>query len=636
MEKHNEYRDNLARDIKETPKGEERKAKLAEAQNTEEYQTAEQWHRLAFSKKDLIQEMMESGEVDSPEQAVELVIERETQIEEWIGHDFDPETMPEFLSKYGTGGGYHQGEFKKRTNEVLEAEFEEYVRSNKDIQDFINLLREQGHPIRETYKRPKEFAGHISESEDEMVDVWRFQYDEALFSKLHEIFERIGQDDSSRALTGLLVAIRKEFPEMSSFNLASSLEANLRTSRGLDNGYKGIGDLEAFNMIMGNYNYKEGKEREMKGDLFTLRAERYVINSMYKNALHAWLPYSGVLRDAGRQVYTGSRSPEEDFDGNLIHTVRGIQYMNKLYRNFDKSFYAIEKVDEVRSKERAAIKFLGKDYSKVSKEMPEVIEILKTKDTASADIDVNNKLLAYIDGRSEYGSGGGIARFSKVELWHDGKIYSKEFQYRDRWNSSADRYENNFRTAKIKSVEADAEDNLRVTITASAGDNYSPRDVEFIVKKAEPRLNIPELKTEEQEAFQNRFDAVVQEKLSQKMEAWKGHTSEYYDKGSFNNDPTMGYKRYPQPTITTRLMDQKHGIGAFVVKEIIDHRVDDLQARCELYSVTGDGGPVLLAEDHGYQLSEGDPSIFGLEIKNGTLSYTTRNGRRTRDLLKAE
>ncbi len=91
---------------------------------------------------------------------------------------------------------------------------------------------------------------------------------------------------------------------------------------------------------------------------------------------------------------------------------------------------------------------------------------------------------------------------------------------------------------------------------------------------------------------------------------------------------TPSYGAYDQPSVTNKAVSLKSGIGAFTIKEQIDHRASDPQYRYELYVTRHNKGTDMGYEDHAYLKREGDASITGLRIQKGKVVFSTREGKK--------
>lgn len=278
-------------------------------------------------------------------------------------------------------------------------------------------------------------------------------------------------------------------------------------------------------------------------------------------------------------------------------------------------------------------KILGDRHQEFVAVMPDALAFLQRVELAvhtGVDFDADTRIVTFIRERSEWGNSGGIARFSRVCIWHDGKVQKREYQYRDRWSAAHDNYGNYFRFAEIGDVSTVGDD-LVINVTARPfNEVYSPRSIQFTYKK-EPQIpEIRVLSVEEQKEFEDFFESEMQRVLALKEQLW--HSSP--KKAMISPVPVFRiedtYIDYKHPSIWSHVLDKRIGIGAFITAVQIDHFATDRQLQYEVY-LARHGMPKsrIIFEDHAYLIREGDPAIIGLEVDGTKVVFNTRrSGRR--------
>jgi hypothetical protein len=312
-------------------------------------------------------------------------------------------------------------------------------------------------------------------------------------------------------------------------------------------------------------------------------------------------------------------------DWMAFYISRGKETTKRTTENFEKSIELV--IESYTTHEEARLK---KNLLEQFKDYPSaagLINKLSLHKLKNLDYNPDFGMIAYLDGRSEWGSSGGTALYSQVRLWVRGNEYSKEFQYRDRYSGTNDNYAYEFRSVKILKVEKEKE-NLHVLIEAIPGqEKFHSTKVEFNVELSTKAESLPEATPDQQREFLSFFEKIKAEKMA----GLTKFNGQYFRKPVFNGDTSSGYSPYPQPTISCSELKPNLLTGAFVIKETIDHRVDDLQKRYTLYLVVGETC-LEVYEDHAYEIGEGDASIFGLKISEDKIFFSTRGGRKERPL----
>jgi len=626
---------------------------LEQEKQTEEYQEAKAEKEYPQERRDLVEEMIEVGEAENKKEALSLIAKREQQVTEWQNSDFDPEAIPEFLYRYGLNNEYDTSYFIQSINERAAQEFQEVFESDPEVKRFVELLRENGNPHIDIAETP---------DGERFLNLSRFKYDDELFQKLYSIFEEIKED--KERLATLVYAMKDNFPEVwfgfepgdMPFRVKKQQQGwHKRNWLGKDD-YAESGKYDYSSRTEAIHN-PGGEPRKRFNRMMGREIEYSTAPSKTKSDSDYYFSSRGQDWDTARSKEYQPRVGKHDlpkpplmnyarrsgitFDQNLIAAVYGEEYLENLVDNLETSAKKI-KQESAQFRQNIEMRKLFQGRLDEAKEaMPEAVEMLQEQfggnQLENVDFDIDNKLLAYVDERSEYGSSGGVGRFSQVVLWADGKEYKKEYQYRDRYSESNDDYKFNFREVKIKSVEKQG-DSLHVEIEAIPGKSYGSTNVEFKAVETNTET-LPELSDNDFEEFEDSVQSQIDDILEKKAAKHEGMTH-------FDRD--IGHHvEWEKPQVIDKVIN-KEGFAAFVVNETIDYGspIDTAmpQVRSELYVMKqGDQKPTEVAQDHKYNIqvhhpkydqvedsdAYGDPSFVGLKLNGRTLEYSSADGRRT-------
>lgn len=234
---------------------------------------------------------------------------------------------------------------------------------------------------------------------------------------------------------------------------------------------------------------------------------------------------------------------------------------------------------------------------------------------------VSKDLVVSYGPRSEWGNVGGIGKFDEVRVWYKGQVARQEWQWRDRYNPNADRFD--LRVGGIGNVTVDSkEGKVEIKVEIQNGDDSRFATYTFEDKEAQVQ---PVLSTEEQATFEQRFEAEVERVFGA-------------IKALMPMKPRMllqsGEGTYRQPTIKQRVVHASQGVGAFVTEEQIDHQGTDRQMQCKLF-VLGfkDAAAHMVTEDHAYeQRQKVSPVITVVDLTPEKVVINTRSGSKTINL----
>jgi hypothetical protein len=296
--------------------------------------------------------------------------------------------------------------------------------------------------------------------------------------------------------------------------------------------------------------------------------------------------------------------------------------------------YQQRKESEAQKKEQELIKSFGgkHKYKQVLAKMPEAVKYLKEigVDSVSVeDCDPDNQLMILKGSRSEWGSSGGIAYYSRVIAWCNGQLREDEFQWRDRWSASNDKPRYHFNKLAIAEARLEGQD-LAIRIKATPDQKYQPTYIDFKFKMTNAQQPENTLSPHEQEAFKKHVEREISRIMEEKDRLWKAKPTMLYNPRVKMTLPTgtPAYVRYERPSITAKLVKEKIGVGTFIAKEQIDNRSSDPQFRHEVYLVRSGQEAQMIDEDHAYLYGEGDASIIGLRQDNDQIVYKKRSGQK--------
>ncbi|MCX6797783.1 MAG: hypothetical protein NTX66_00995 [Candidatus Falkowbacteria bacterium] len=242
---------------------------------------------------------------------------------------------------------------------------------------------------------------------------------------------------------------------------------------------------------------------------------------------------------------------------------------------------------------------------------------------------LNPDTVAIVSGRSEWGSSGGVGYYSQAVMIFQGQQETKEWCYRDRYDSRKDNWDLCIeRIGQIKQEQNGGEVSFGVELLNKDKSRWTEFKFAF---KPEP-TNIATLSTEDQLAFQNQIEEAIQRLLKIKEERWIGQPEmmQYSEQPRQLMPGESIYTKYQKPALQQKVVHEQIGIATFVLVEQIDHRVSDPQLRYELYCLKfGNKEPTLLSEDHSYDRAEGNAMISIIDLNSQELKVRTRKGVNT-------
>lgn len=214
----------------------------------------------------------------------------------------------------------------------------------------------------------------------------------------------------------------------------------------------------------------------------------------------------------------------------------------------------------------------------------------------------------------------GMGYFSQVHVWYKGQAEMKEWQWRDCYSADRDRPELSVHGIgqvvvkpmiglDVKAVE------VRIELLNK---RHGSRHTVFTFEDKEANT-FPELSEQEQAEFANTFQTEMDRVLSDLEERWTWKNQMF---------TSQGYVSYERPAIQQSVLDAKHGIGAFVTKEQIDHREGgNRQTRFELLIMkAADDKSRQIFEDHGYEKTEGARAISIISLAPDCIQVGTHGG----------
>ncbi|MFA5029304.1 MAG: hypothetical protein WC518_00955 [Patescibacteria group bacterium] len=233
----------------------------------------------------------------------------------------------------------------------------------------------------------------------------------------------------------------------------------------------------------------------------------------------------------------------------------------------------------------------------------------------------------FLVARSEWGGSGGIGYFDQVVIYHHGRDQMQEWQWRNRYSSSADRHD--LCINDLGQIQID-ERGGQVKITVElVNEEYGNRIAEFVFEPTEATPSPPKLNETEQAAFEGEVDAAIAQILAQKMASWRLKPKMYQDYGDQKYGVviqmpmgTPGQVSYRTPSVRHRIISARLGLAVFVAEEQIDHRIADPQLRYELYVMVPGQEPRLIYENHAYE-SAGSAAIAVLRLEEDHVVLST-------------
>ncbi|MCX6744842.1 MAG: hypothetical protein NTX82_04935 [Candidatus Parcubacteria bacterium] len=218
------------------------------------------------------------------------------------------------------------------------------------------------------------------------------------------------------------------------------------------------------------------------------------------------------------------------------------------------------------------------------------------------------------DKRLEYGSSGGTAYFDQIRVFYKEQSLMKEWQWRDRYSASNDRYD--LAVHDIGAVNVDETDGKVKVEVEIINNKYGNRQAIFTFEKTE--ISRPRLSAQEQESFKNKVKAEVERIM-------KAHYNRWENRCHLNLIRCPAYK---EPLLSQEKIWAEYGIAAFVIVEQIDHAASDPQMRHLLYLLTAQQ-PVaeMKSENHGYVKAEGGSMLAIIDLQPDGLLISSKAGK---------
>jgi len=232
--------------------------------------------------------------------------------------------------------------------------------------------------------------------------------------------------------------------------------------------------------------------------------------------------------------------------------------------------------------------------------------------------------------RSEWGGSGGIGYFDQITVYFYGQTEMEEWQWRDRYSASRDRWD--LRIHGIGQVKIEADDIVEVRVEL-INNKYGNRWAIFHFEKVEQKDKPAQLSDEQQEKFKDQVEAEIEKIMARLNESWnlKPKMLASYPAGITMPRGTPAYVPYRAPHLKEKIVRADIGIAAWVTEEQIDHRESTPQMRYELYVMKFGKNPRVVLEDHSYEY-EGSAVIAIVSLEADKVVANTRHGKKVIDL----
>lgn len=339
--------------------------------------------------------------------------------------------------------------------------------------------------------------------------------------------------------------------------------------------------------------------------------------------------------------YRGDREYCFRFEYLVYCSEHGLEETRRLIseRLAEKKRQEEEKRQEEAQKKRERFESLAseniKGFNELSRRMRDAIYTLVggrdfiAEEPGKVLVDPTNEVAAVITERSIRGSGMGY--YEGVAVVYAGITKHQEWLWRHPDDQRQDRPE--LRVVKIA--------NLRVTTTPSGRkiqvdviNSRLTRTITFEFTNAELGTTSSEdVTSRPEEPVSNsnpsgEFLPHFEKEISRIMEDLRYMWSLKPEQPPIGPaGPGLGkYVSYDQPNLVQKVVGNGD-IGAFVVKEQIDHRVWDRQYRLRLYIVKGKKAAEQIACDHAY-VSEGGPCLEIIKVSPSSITFKDRDGQK--------
>lgn len=549
----------------------------------------------AYEESAELKKLVESGEAKDYNEAetklAEKILQEREQTKNWIKKDFcDPKKIPEFLLEK-----YDSGEILYLLKEENREHLNQLIENDKDIKEILEAI---DYSQQEGEVKAVASYGQANFSKSDFLEINKKQEKE-----IRKMVDELRPEDQRMAL--LFLALDEKFPGKFGCGGGFGSFKNPSTCGGCVNGKVNLGAIFGDKIPYLKY----------KGDrCYDVEPFNNYKNPGYSEATPQGTIYHNTASDIEILAAYGKE--------------KGAQLLDNINRIKDDK----ERIKAEKKLYEDVVVLLGKDFKAVKDQMPEAVEFLREMNPSSLKleaIDTKSKTLVLGGSRSEYGSSGGIGYFSRVIVWSNGQSQEKEYQWRDRWSASNDKPQYHFNNLKIKAIKKEGS-TLNLDVEANPDKKYRPTVANFSFEITGVEEKLKTLSKEEQVEFKNYVEQEIEKIVTEKMKMWenKPQMPATYPAGMTMPAGTPSYVSYNQPSLTNKAVSLKNGLGAFIVKEQIDHRASDPQFRYELYVTRHDKGTNMEYEDHAYQKREGDASITGLRILKGKVVFSTREGKK--------
>lgn len=537
----------------------------------------------------------------------------------WVRGNCNPKKIPTGLSELGLkDGNYSYTDIVEEINLQTKKLVLSFIQEDEGIQRFLDLLKSA------SVKKD----GVVAQGGKFYINSSHFILSDGLKQSLLDEFVLIEKDN--RRLAALIIVVEENFSELWNYCPGGKVQSLPSCLSVIDKRY------DKFSILMNSRidKIEESPNCDSSGAYSEYYFSVFRVYTKFSSGNYNY-PLK-VLKDKFNgdgymhfRYSDGDDSMEKTLSLEVL-IAYGLEKAEMLYKNLLASVSLIEKASATGYIKRMLNKFCYGKYEelKVKPEITAFIDKLIDKQDPSVilnyDLDIEREIIVYLSGRSESGGSGGVGQISQIIIWSNGQETMKEFTYRDRYSGSNDNYAYNFKAVKIVSVSDNGEF-LDIEVEASPyEERFSSTRANFQIKH-EVKDSAPSLSQEEQDNFVFLFKKLKEEKLSELRELHSHRT------GTCMNKDYSGYVPYPDSQISTSIMKTENGVGAFVTKECIDHRVTNLQWRYTLYLVQAQELEQIF-QDNSYE-DAGDASVYGLEFFSHQLNYSTRTRRQKHKLI---
>ena len=339
----------------------------------------------------------------------------------------------------------------------------------------------------------------------------------------------------------------------------------------------------------------------------------------------------------------GSRSEFNSLPFVEYHGGRSYSFQFDLLKHFaenghDSTVQLIEEQEQKESQKKAEAK--AEKQRKLREEQEK--KLTEKLGDVEVSVELRRQILPYVDkkplvvtkdiavvkdGRSEWGSSGGIGYWDQVRVFYGSQNDMREWQWRDRYSASNDRHDLEIDdVGKVEVSEGEGTVSVKVELINK---EYGNRSTTFTFDK-QKAVVVPTLSVEKQTAFTVTVEKEVARIMENLNRLWecKPQMVASYPAGMTMPMGTPSYVSYRQPSIKQREFRPEIGVAAFVTEEQIDHRGSDPQLRFALYVlIDGKKEVEMKTESHGYNRTEGGAFLSILEIGPDCITINTKSGK---------